>query len=143
MPNPAYPLSACAPLDGPPGGLVVVTGGGRGIGAAVAEAVAVRGHPVLVNCAGDHAAAQAVVQGILAQGGRAEAVQADVGEEAGVLRLFAAADGMGVPLAGLVNNAGVTGDFARVDALDAQVLRRVLAVNVRAPCCARGRRCGA
>ncbi len=136
MPDPvsAYP----APLDGPPGGLVVVTGGGRGIGAAVARAVAACGHPVLVNYAGDGAAANTVVHGIVTRGGRAEAVQADVGKEAGVLRLFAAADGMGVPLAGLVNNAGVTGGFARVDALDAAALRRVLAVNVEgALLCAR------
>ena len=138
MPNPAHLPPACARLDGPPGGLVVVTGGGRGIGAAVADAVSAQGHPVLVNYAGDHAAAQAVVLGILARGGRAAAVQADLGEEDGVLRLFAAADAIGTPLAGLVNNAGITGGFARVDALDAGVLRRVLAVNVEgALLCAR------
>jgi NAD(P)-dependent dehydrogenase (short-subunit alcohol dehydrogenase family) len=47
-----------------------------------------------------------------------------------VLHLFAAADQMGVPLAGLVNNAGISGGFARLDALQGEALRRVLAVNV-------------
>ena len=117
-------------LEGPEGGLVVVTGGGRGIGAAVSIAAAALGHPVLVNYAGDQASADALVRRIADQGGRAQAVRADVGTEEGVLRLFAAADGMGVPLAGLVNNAGISGGFARLDELEGEALRRVLAVNV-------------
>ncbi|MBV8616730.1 MAG: SDR family oxidoreductase [Acetobacteraceae bacterium] len=117
-------------LEGPEGGLVVVTGGGRGIGAAVSIAAAALGHPVLVNYAGDQASADALVRRIADQGGRAQAVRADVGTEEGVLRLFAAADGMGVPLTGLVNNAGVSGGFARLDELEGEALRRVLAVNV-------------
>ena len=117
-------------LEGPEGGLVVVTGGGRGIGAAVSIAAAALGHPVLVNYAGDEASADALARRIADQGGRAQAVRADVGTEEGVLRLFAAADGMGVPLAGLVNNAGISGGFARLDELEGEALRRVLAVNV-------------
>ncbi|MBV8704546.1 MAG: SDR family oxidoreductase [Acetobacteraceae bacterium] len=117
-------------LEGPEGGLVIVTGGGRGIGAAVSIAAAALGHPVLVNYAGDEASADALARRIADQGGRAQAVRADVGTEEGVLRLFAAADGMGVPLAGLVNNAGISGGFARLDELEGEALRRVLAVNV-------------
>ena len=117
-------------LEGPEGGLVVVTGGGRGIGAAVSIAAAALGHPVLVNYAGDQASADALARRIADRGGRAQAVRADVGTEEGVLHLFAAADGTGVPLAGLVNNAGVSGGFARLDELEGEALRRVLAVNV-------------
>ena len=117
-------------LEGSEGGLVVVTGGGRGIGAAVSIAAAALGHPVLVNYAGDEASADALARRIADQGGHAQAVRADVGTEEGVLRLFAAADGMGAPLAGLVNNAGVSGGFARLDELEGEALRRVLAVNV-------------
>ena len=117
-------------LNAPRGGLVVVTGGSRGIGAAVATAAAALGHPVLVNYAGDREAAEALVRRIVVDGGQARAVRADVGDESGVMDLFAAADGMGTSLAGLVNNAGVTGGFARLDELQDGSLRRVLAVNV-------------
>ena len=117
-------------VEGPEGGLVIVTGGGRGIGAAVSIGVAALGHPVLVNYARDRASAEELVRRIQEKGGRAEAVGADVGSEEDVLHLFAAADQMGVPLAGLVNNAGISGGFARLDALQGEALRRVLAVNV-------------
>ena len=111
-------------------GLVVVTGGSRGIGAAVATLAAGRGHPVLINYGSDEEAAQHVCREITSRGGQATMVRADLGEEAGVLRLFEAVDAAGAPLAALVNNAGVTGGVARVEALDAATLSRVLAVNV-------------
>jgi NAD(P)-dependent dehydrogenase (short-subunit alcohol dehydrogenase family) len=117
-------------LEGPEGGLVLVTGGGRGIGAAVSAGAAALGHPVLVNYVGDRASAEGLVRRIKDGGGRAQALRADVGTEADVARLFAAADGMGVPLAALVNNAGISGGFARLDELQGAALRRVLAVNV-------------
>lgn len=112
------------------GGLVVVTGGGRGIGAAIATLAAKRGYSILINYANDADAANAVVKSIEAEGGTARAVQADVADEAGVSRLFAAADSMSVPLRSLINNAGITGGFSRVDAVDAAMLQRLLAVNV-------------
>ena len=112
------------------GEAVVITGGSRGIGAAIARLAAERGHLVVVNYATDAGAASDLVSGIEARGGRAAAVQADIGDEAGVLRLFAAVDALAVPLGGLVNNAGVTGGFARLEELSAAALSRVLAVNV-------------
>lgn len=125
-------------LDGPAGGLVVVTGAGRGIGAAIAVRIARCGHPVLINYSADRAAAEALAARIGAAGGRAMLCQADIGSEAGVLSLFAVADASGLKLAGLVNNAGVSGGFARLDALQADALHRVLAVNVAgAMLCAR------
>jgi len=110
--------------------LVVITGGGRGIGAAVAILGAHRGFAVLINYDRDQDAAGRLVGRIEAAGGRAQAVRADIGSEEGVLRLFAAADATGLRLTGLVNNAGVTGGLSRLDTLRNDALQRVLAVNV-------------
>lgn len=111
-------------------GAVIVTGASRGIGAAVARLVAVSGRPVAVNFARDEAAAARVVRDISTAGGRAVAIRADVGTEADILRLFATAERELGPLGALVNNAGVTGGFARVEAVTAEAVTRVLAVNV-------------
>ncbi|HEV2783660.1 MAG TPA: SDR family oxidoreductase [Actinophytocola sp.] len=111
-------------------GVVVVTGGGRGIGAAVCRLAGAAGYDVVVNYAADRAAADGVVAEIEAAGGRAVAVGADVADEAEVDRLFKAADELGV-LAGLVNNAGITGNTpGRLDEQDVDVVRRMLDVNV-------------
>ncbi len=113
-----------------PHGSVIVTGGSRGIGAAVARLLGARGYPVVVNFVSDTAAARDVVRSIVSAGGRAIAVQGDVACEDDVLRLFAHAEReFGAP-AGLVNNAGVTGGFARLEDLTHDALARVLAVNV-------------
>ena len=109
---------------------VLVTGGSRGIGAATALLCAGRGHAVAVNYASDAKAAQAVVDQIVAAGGRAIAMQADVADEAQVLALFARIDRELPPLSGLVNNAGVVDQPARVDAMDAARLQRMFAINV-------------
>lgn len=109
---------------------VIVTGGGRGIGAAVARLVAARGYPTAVNFAVNRAAAESVAREIVAAGGRALAMQADVAREEDVLRLFAAAEREFGAIGGLVNNAAVTGGFARVESLDARAVERMLAVNV-------------
>jgi NAD(P)-dependent dehydrogenase (short-subunit alcohol dehydrogenase family) len=107
------------------GGVVIVTGGGRGIGAAVCRLAAERGYDVVVNYAHDRAAAEAVADEV-----KGRAVAADVADEAQVARMFEAADELG-PLVGLVNNAGITGDtLGRLDELDVAVARRVLDVNV-------------
>lgn len=109
---------------------VIVIGGSRGIGAAVARMVGANGLPVVINYVTRKSAAEAVVQEIVAAGGVACAIQGDVGKEADILRLFEAAEEEFGTIAGLVNNAGVTGGFARVEAVTADAIARVLAVNV-------------
>jgi NAD(P)-dependent dehydrogenase (short-subunit alcohol dehydrogenase family) len=110
--------------------VLLITGGSRGIGAATARLAARRGWAVAVNYARDAAAADGVVCAIEAEGGRAIAVQGDVGDEAQVLAMFARVDaGLG-PLAGLVNNAGVVDLQARVDQMSVARLERMLRINV-------------
>lgn len=111
-------------------GAVIVTGASRGIGAAVAKLVGAHGFPVAVNFARDEAAAQEVVARIIASGGRAIAVQGDVACEEDIVRLFERTERELGPLQGLVNNAGITGGFARAEEVRAEVLNRVFAVNV-------------
>jgi NAD(P)-dependent dehydrogenase (short-subunit alcohol dehydrogenase family) len=117
-------------------GVVLVTGGSRGIGAAVARQAAAAGWAVCLTYRADEAAAGSVVADIEAAGGTAAAVRADVADEADVLAAFAAADALG-PVAALVANAGIGAAKARVDELSAERVRRILAVNVLGPilCC--------
>jgi NAD(P)-dependent dehydrogenase (short-subunit alcohol dehydrogenase family) len=110
--------------------IMLVTGGGRGIGAATARLAAKRGYAVCVNYAGNAAAAEAVVEEIRAGGGRAFAHQADVASEDEVEGLFAALDREFEPITALVNNAGLTGRISRLDAISGEILRRVVEVNV-------------
>ena len=112
-----------------PQGVLVVTGGSRGIGAATAVLAAARGYDVIINYAGNVEAAEAVCATIHQQGGKAVAVRGDVSNEDDVEHIFAAADRMG-PLRGLVNNAGIIGKTARIEDLDAERINRILAVNV-------------
>lgn len=109
---------------------VLITGGGRGIGAATARLAAARGYAVCVNYVTNHSAADAVVAAITDGGGKAVAVQADVTLEADVVRLFATCDGELGTLDALVNNAGILETQTRVDAMDAARLQRVFATNV-------------
>ncbi len=111
-------------------GTMIVTGGGRGIGAAVALLAGRRGYAVAVNYASDAAAADMVVREIQASDGKAVAIGGDVSSEAAVIALFETAEKELGPLAVLVNNAGITGGFARVDAVERATLERVFAVNV-------------
>lgn len=109
--------------------MLLVTGGSRGIGAAVARSAAGAGWGVCLTYRDDEAAAGAVVAGIEADGGVAVSVRADVSVEEDVLAAFAAADSLG-PLTALVANAGIVGARARVDEMDAERVERLLAVNV-------------
>jgi NAD(P)-dependent dehydrogenase (short-subunit alcohol dehydrogenase family) len=117
-------------------GVALVTGGSRGIGAAVAVSAAGAGWAVCLTYRDDETSARRVVSTIEAAGGAATAVRADVAVEADVLRAFAAADDMG-SLTALVANAGIVGEKARVDALTVERVARMLAVNVLGPivCC--------
>ena len=109
---------------------VLVTGGSRGIGAACSLLCAREGYAVAVNYTRDEGAAQAVVERIRAAGGRALAVQADVADEAAVLRLFETIDRELPPLRALVNNAGVVDLPARLDEMSLARLQRMFAINV-------------
>ncbi len=91
------------------GKTAVVTGGSRGIGAAIARELAGAGAHVVVNYLRGAEAAESVVASIVAGGGSAEAVQADVRTQVGVDTLLAAAEARG-SFECLVNNAGVTRD---------------------------------
>jgi NAD(P)-dependent dehydrogenase (short-subunit alcohol dehydrogenase family) len=108
----------------------IVTGASRGIGAAIARLLGANGYSVAVNYATDLAAAQLVVDDVIQSGSCAVPIQADVSREADVLRLFETAAGELGPIGALVNNAAVTGGFARVDEIDAAALAQMLAVNV-------------
>jgi NAD(P)-dependent dehydrogenase (short-subunit alcohol dehydrogenase family) len=112
-------------------GTLIVTGASRGIGAAIATLAAERGYAVAVNFSASEAEANKVVSGILAGGGRAAAIQADVSREPDILRLFETAERELGPIKALVNNAGITGGFARVEDVSAKALDNVFAVNVR------------
>jgi NAD(P)-dependent dehydrogenase (short-subunit alcohol dehydrogenase family) len=113
-----------------PDGTVLVTGGSRGIGAATALLAAQRGWTVAVNYTRDARAAEALVQRIRASGGQALAIQVDVAEPEQVTALFERIDRELPPLVGLVNNAGVVDQPARVDQMDAARLQRMFAINV-------------
>ena len=112
------------------GKVLLVTGGGRGIGAAVALMAASRGYAVAINYRSNAAAAEALVADIAAGGGRAIAVQGDVALESDVLALFAQVDATLGRLTALVNNAGIVDLPARVDGMDLARLRRMFDTNV-------------
>jgi NAD(P)-dependent dehydrogenase (short-subunit alcohol dehydrogenase family) len=110
--------------------IMLITGGSRGIGAAIALGAAARGYRVAITYLGNVAAANEIVQKIQQDGGEAIAIQADVGIEAEVLRLFKTVDEkMGV-LHALVNNAGMLEKQMRLDQMDLSRWQRVLNANV-------------
>ncbi|MGC2327915.1 MAG: SDR family oxidoreductase [Candidatus Sulfotelmatobacter sp.] len=111
-------------------GTVIVTGASRGIGAAVALLAAERGYGVAVNFRTGETEAKHIVDEIVAGGGCAVAIQADVSREEDVVRLFVSAERELGPIQALVNNAAITGGVARVDAVTAKALTEVMAVNV-------------
>ena len=109
---------------------LVVTGASRGIGAAVAQLAGSRGYSVAVNFRSDEAAARAVVNEIRSSGGSSVAIRGDVAVEADIIHLFQDAEQELGPIYGLVNNAGVTGGFSRVETLKAANLAQVLNANI-------------
>lgn len=108
----------------------IVTGGSRGIGAAVARILGHNGYNVAVNFAVNETAARRVVEDLIAAGAKAVAIRGDVAKEGDILRLFETAESELGPIRALVNNAGITGGFSRVDAIDATALSQVLSVNI-------------
>lgn len=112
--------------------VVVVTGGGRGIGAAIASRAAEAGADVAVGYLERREAAEAVVKEIRSTGGTAEAVQADVSDPAGAKRLIATAEEVFGRVDGLVNNAGIMPTTPLLD-LDDDEWQSVLATNLSGP----------
>jgi NAD(P)-dependent dehydrogenase (short-subunit alcohol dehydrogenase family) len=110
--------------------VMVVTGGGRGIGAATARLAAEAGYAVAINYLSNAGAAQAVVQGIQDRGGKAIAVAGDVSREADVLKLFEQTDRAFGRVTVLVNNAGIVDQGMRVEQMSAARIARMLAINV-------------
>ena len=109
--------------------MTVVTGGGRGIGAAAAQHLAGLGHAVVLGYLRDRASADLVVRAVRGAGGRAVAVAGDVSDERAVDALFAAAAELG-PVTGLVNNAGLTAHVGDLADTPVETVRRVIGVNL-------------
>lgn len=110
--------------------VVIVTGASRGIGAATALGAARAGYAVCVNYLAHEARARAVAERIRAGGGRAITVQTDVGDEVAVRRMFDVTEEELGRVTALVNNAGTTGGFARVDQVSGEQILAALRVNV-------------
>lgn len=110
--------------------LALVTGASRGIGRATALLLAQAGYCVAVNYRQRESEAQQVVAAIEAQGGKAFTVQADIADEAQVLRMFEQLDRYKAPLKVLVNNAGILFQQCRTEDLTAERIQRVFATNV-------------
>lgn len=110
--------------------IMLVTGGSRGIGAATALIAAARGWRVALTYQSNAAAADEVVNKIRAAGGTAIALQADVGVEADVLRVFKAVDEQLGTLSVLINNAGMLEQQSRLDQMELDRWQRVFSANV-------------
>ena len=110
--------------------VLIVTGGGRGIGAAIARLAAADGYAVCLSYLSNQAAADEVVASIAAKGGVALAVQADVAVEQDVVRLFGQVDASLGRVTALVNNAGILERQGRVEDMDAARIGWIFATNV-------------
>jgi NAD(P)-dependent dehydrogenase (short-subunit alcohol dehydrogenase family) len=111
-------------------GVIIVTGGSQGIGAAIAKAAGAAGYKVALTYQSNRAMAEAVAAEI---GNGALAIQAEMADEASILSLFRTVDEKLGKLTALVNNAGTPGPICKIDAVTADIVDTVLAVNVRAP----------
>ncbi len=109
--------------------ILLVTGGSRGIGAAVCRKAAAEGWTVIVNYVSNAAAADALVKEIKSSGGHAVAAKGDMSDEADILSVYAFIDENFGRLDGLVNNAGVVDQSARLDEMSRARLERMFAVN--------------
>ncbi|GAA2445692.1 SDR family oxidoreductase [Streptomyces macrosporus] len=110
--------------------ITVVTGGSRGIGAAIAVRLARAGHDVAIGYERSKDAADATVEAVRAEGREAIAVRLDTSVESEVDALFAETAARLGPVTGAVLNAGITGPLGRFTETSTEVMRRVVDVNV-------------
>jgi NAD(P)-dependent dehydrogenase (short-subunit alcohol dehydrogenase family) len=117
--------------------VLLVTGGSRGIGAAISLLAASEGYSVAVNYRENHKAALDVVNKIRSDGGEAVAIQGDTGIESDVIRLFNEVEYQLGKLSALVNNAGILDTQSGIEGMDEKRLQRIFAVNTIGPflCC--------
>jgi NAD(P)-dependent dehydrogenase (short-subunit alcohol dehydrogenase family) len=111
-------------------GTLIVTGASRGIGAATARLAGHKGYAVAVNYSTGEREAKAVADEIIASGRRALPIRADISIEKEILDLFETAECELGPIKALVNNAGITGGFARIENVTAEAIEKTFAVNV-------------
>lgn len=110
--------------------IAVITGSSRGIGAATASLLASRGYAVCINYQANEQAALQLLDALRGTGAKAIAVQADMAQEADVVRLFQAVDDQLGRLTALVNNAGILATQMRVEDMDAARINKILSTNV-------------
>jgi NAD(P)-dependent dehydrogenase (short-subunit alcohol dehydrogenase family) len=110
--------------------ILLVTGGSRGIGAAIAKLAAEQGYDVAINYVRDEKAAAEVATAVKAAGRRAVAIKGDMAQEADVARTFATIDQELGRVTHLVYNAGATGGYSRLEEADNAMMRAVLELNV-------------
>lgn len=109
--------------------VLLITGAGRGIGAATARLAAERGYDVAVNYKSDDASAAEVVAAVKAKGRKAVAIKADMGKEADIERVFdETAKALG-PVTHVVHSSGITGGSSRLDEASAETIRATFEVN--------------
>jgi NAD(P)-dependent dehydrogenase (short-subunit alcohol dehydrogenase family) len=108
--------------------VLLITGAGRGIGAATAKLAATQGYDVAVNYKTDEKSAAEVVAAVKAKGRKSVAIAADMGKEADIERMFKEADALG-PLTHFVYNTGIPGRAGRLDSAAPAMMREVIEVN--------------
>ena len=109
---------------------LLITGGGRGIGAATARLAVKAGYSVAINYLSDAAAADALVQELKASGTDIISVQGDVSKLEDILRIFNETENAFGRVTALVNNAGMTGPSSRLDEANPQTILDTIALNV-------------
>ena len=113
--------------------VMLITGASRGIGAAIARAAADQHYDLVLNYASSAAATDELAATLRESGCRALPVQADMGSEDDVVRMFDTVDRWFGRVDVLVNNAGIAGGYGTIDTVDAEMLAHLWAVNVTGP----------
>jgi NAD(P)-dependent dehydrogenase (short-subunit alcohol dehydrogenase family) len=109
--------------------VMLVTGGGRGIGAATSRLAAERGYAVAINYVADRVPAEKLAEDIRLNGGRALALQGDMAKLADIENVFAHTEKNFGAISVVVNNAGITGKSSRLDVAAPEAIADVIAIN--------------